>query len=226
MRNISLKFYSLIFFALIFVSKISAQDTIIKINGEQIPARIIEITSTEIKYKKINFLDGPTYIENKSNVQLIKYANGLKENFQSAQIQPQNNIVKANGKKDTLNKTTAKIETDDYYGKPEIAGVKSGQLSVTKKIFKQNNDIITEKQFYTLLKQTNDKEIIALTEKSMKAKKRQYISFGCIIGGTSFLIIWPIFFVVEPIPVLLYYNFRSVRKTSNKKAVELYNKKQ
>jgi len=39
----------------------------------------IEITPTEIKYKKCNQLDGPTLIKSKSEVFMLKYANGEKE---------------------------------------------------------------------------------------------------------------------------------------------------
>ena len=259
MRNINMKFYLLISFCLIFAGRIFAQDTLIKNNGEQIPAKIIEITTSEIKYKKTNFLDGPTYIENKSDLRSIKYGNGRMEIFQSAAtpsqptVKMQDSISKtplkiatddyyqqpqevkpsakqppaAAKKQDSISKAPQKIVTDDYYGKPEITGggKATGQLSITKKTFMQNNDVITEKQFYNLLKQTNDKDIIALVEKAGRAKKRQYISFVCIFGGSACIIYPPAFIFIEPIPLLLYYKYRAVRKTSNKKAVELYNKK-
>jgi hypothetical protein len=58
-----------------------SQDTIIKFNGDQIQAKIILITGAEIKYKKFDYQEGPLYIENKSEIKMIKYATGLKEEF-------------------------------------------------------------------------------------------------------------------------------------------------
>ncbi|MBL0329635.1 MAG: hypothetical protein IPP64_09515 [Bacteroidetes bacterium] len=51
-------------FSFLFISMICySQDTILKRNSEKILAKVIEITPTEIKYKKTAFLDGPTYID-------------------------------------------------------------------------------------------------------------------------------------------------------------------
>ena len=58
-------------------------DVMIKENGEEITnVKVVEITPIEIKYKKGNNLDGPTYSIAKSDVFMIKYANGEKEVFE------------------------------------------------------------------------------------------------------------------------------------------------
>ena len=54
-------------------------DNIILKNGEEISAKIIEITPDLIKYKKCNNQDGPIVSINKSEVMMIKYSNGTKE---------------------------------------------------------------------------------------------------------------------------------------------------
>ena len=258
MKNIKyLKSYLFIFFTLLWIGVSVAQDTIIKINGEQINAKIIEITSISVKFKKANFLDGPTYIENKTDILSIKYSNGSIDNFhlplsiQPTTVQKNDSISKtpkitatddyylqpekvqssptqpAVQKQNSVSKTSDKIVADDYYNRSEtISGSKTGQLNISKKVFKQSDAIISEKEFYNILKQTNDKEIMVLVDKAGKAKKRQYISFDCILGGSVFFLYPPLFFLVEPIPILLYYKYRAVRKNCNKKAVELYNKKQ
>jgi hypothetical protein len=59
----------------------SAQDTIIKRNKEQIIAKIIEISPTEVKYKRADLPDGPTYTEGKSGISVIKYSNGSIDDF-------------------------------------------------------------------------------------------------------------------------------------------------
>jgi len=56
-----------------------SQDIIIKMNGDEIEAKIIEINTTEIKYKKHSLPDGPLYVILKKEVFMIKYSNGEKE---------------------------------------------------------------------------------------------------------------------------------------------------
>jgi hypothetical protein len=56
-------------------------DEIIFRDGTESKAKVIEITPTEIKYKKCDNLEGPTYIAKKAEVFMIKYANGSREVF-------------------------------------------------------------------------------------------------------------------------------------------------
>ena len=53
-----------------------AQDIIILRNSEKIEAKIVEISSTEIAYKKADYTDGPTFRLDISEVSSIIYANG------------------------------------------------------------------------------------------------------------------------------------------------------
>ena len=56
-----------LFCIIIFASiNANAQDTIVKLSGDIILAKVSEITPTEIKYKRFDFQDGPTYVELKS----------------------------------------------------------------------------------------------------------------------------------------------------------------
>jgi len=54
-------------------------DLIILKTGEEIKGKVIEITLTEIKYKKCDNLSGPTISVSKSEVFMIKYPNGSKD---------------------------------------------------------------------------------------------------------------------------------------------------
>jgi len=56
-------------------------DNIIFRDGSEIQGKIIEITSTQIKYKRCDLLNGPLYIIKKSEVFMIKYAGGVREVF-------------------------------------------------------------------------------------------------------------------------------------------------
>ncbi len=58
-----------------------AQDIIIKRNGEEISATILELTPDLVKYKRFDYPDGPIISIFKSEVFMIKYANGTKETF-------------------------------------------------------------------------------------------------------------------------------------------------
>lgn len=54
-----------------------AQDTIKFTNGNILAAKILEINQSTVKYKPLNNPDGPDYIDEKSRISFIKYANGL-----------------------------------------------------------------------------------------------------------------------------------------------------
>ena len=56
-------------------------DNMLLRNGEEISVKIIEIGTTEIKYKKCDNLEGPTISILKKNVFMITYPNGSKDVF-------------------------------------------------------------------------------------------------------------------------------------------------
>ena len=58
-----------------------AQDVIVKKDGSTILAKVLEVTSTEVKYKKHTNLEGPTYTVSKTEIQSINYENGEKDVF-------------------------------------------------------------------------------------------------------------------------------------------------
>ena len=73
-------------------SIIKAQDTLSTRSGESIIAKVLEVTTNEVKYKKFDNLNGPDIIILKSDLLQIRYENGTKDDF--------NNIIK---KEDTNN---------------------------------------------------------------------------------------------------------------------------
>jgi hypothetical protein len=76
----------------ICLGNLYAQDVIIKRNGDELNAKIEEISQAEIKFKKFENLDGPSYVLPKSEVFIIKYSNGTKEVISSNDATPvQNN---------------------------------------------------------------------------------------------------------------------------------------
>ncbi len=62
-----------------------SQDQIFLINGDEIPAKVLEITTDIVKYKKWDNQDGPVYTNLKSEIFMIKYQNGSKDVFTNSQ---------------------------------------------------------------------------------------------------------------------------------------------
>lgn len=73
--------YSTIFALILPLSVVFSQDLITKISGDYIQAKVIEISNTEIKYKKFDNLDGPVFVLPKSEIHMIQYENGTKDIF-------------------------------------------------------------------------------------------------------------------------------------------------
>lgn len=58
-----------------------AQDIIITTSSERIDAQVIEISDVEVKYKKMDNLNGPTFVISTSKIASIMYANGEVQTF-------------------------------------------------------------------------------------------------------------------------------------------------
>ena len=59
----------------------SAQDILVRKNGEVENVKVLEVSPTEVKYKKSNNEDGPVFIEKRSNLYSVKYKNGEVQTF-------------------------------------------------------------------------------------------------------------------------------------------------
>ncbi len=69
------------FMMLFLLASVKAQDLITTKDGKDIQAKILEVTNTEVKYKKFNNQDGPTFTMNKSEILIVRYQNGENEVF-------------------------------------------------------------------------------------------------------------------------------------------------
>jgi TM2 len=81
MINCMKRFILILSFVLAGVTAISAQDLIVKKNGEDQQAKILEVGQNEIKYRKWDNLEGPIYSMPVSDILLIRYENGTNEVF-------------------------------------------------------------------------------------------------------------------------------------------------
>ena len=70
----------------LFVSlSLFAQDIIITTDARKIEAKILEVSKTEIKYKELDNLEGPTFILAVEDINSIIYANGKVELYNNTQ---------------------------------------------------------------------------------------------------------------------------------------------
>jgi hypothetical protein len=81
-------------------------DIIIFKNGNEVKSHIIEVSNNELKYKKHDFLDGPTFVVMKSDIFMIKYKNGTKD------------IINIEGQKDIFSKD---VNTQKTYSNSNFA---------------------------------------------------------------------------------------------------------
>jgi hypothetical protein len=58
-----------------------SQDIITKKSSEDIQAKVLEVTTVEVKYKKFDNQNGPTFTILKSDLLMIRYENGTKDIF-------------------------------------------------------------------------------------------------------------------------------------------------
>ncbi len=84
-----MKLHSLWFSCLFFLCTTSfAQDKITFRTGEEVSGLVIEITETQLKYKKAENPDGPLYTVSKADVGMVEYANGVRELFNYSEPKP------------------------------------------------------------------------------------------------------------------------------------------
>lgn len=80
MKKILISIFCIIFSTLLF-----SQDNIILKSGEELKVKITEVSDSNIKYKKLDFLEGPNFTINTSDIFMIKYSNGHKQVINTTQ---------------------------------------------------------------------------------------------------------------------------------------------
>ncbi|MDQ3049094.1 MAG: hypothetical protein M3R27_16220 [Bacteroidota bacterium] len=151
-----------------------SQDTLFKKDGSKIIAKVLEINPDEIKYKKFDFQQGPTYIDKKADFSMIIYSTGLKEIIQSTQ--PEVKIVQ----------TPVTEGTGDYYGEKYK---KTGKIEPRGSRYVLNNMPLNQRELHKVLLKTMDKEIILKVGRAKDSYKLQYVGFaGIPLGIASFLL--------------------------------------
>ncbi len=107
-----------------------AQDLITKKNGEDVQAKILEVNQRDIKYKRWDNLEGPTFTLLKSEILLVRYENGTNEVFQgqsfaTSEAAAAGNITMGMRYRDYKDfydpKSYTRMPGDNYY--PGVSGV-------------------------------------------------------------------------------------------------------
>src|ERR1035437_9810916 len=78
----------------LYFSFVQAQDTIVKRNEEKVIAKIMEVNQSDIKYKRFDYQDGPTFTVVKWELKYVVYGNGAKESFENYSA-PLNKVVQS-----------------------------------------------------------------------------------------------------------------------------------
>lgn len=158
-----------------------AQDTIYMRTNQRIACTIVEVTTTEVKYKKLEISDGPLYIENKSVVAQIKYKNGFIDVFQEVKT-PQVEPAKKAEDDYVRDPKDTKDRNEEYVKDPG----KYKLVKVRTNVYMYGDKRLNEKKMQQLLLSLNDPQITKEVKRAKLDKGLKYIGFlaiPLIIGG-------------------------------------------
>lgn len=129
-----IRFITLLIFISTTCIPVYSQDIITLINGNEIEAKVIEISPSEIKYKKFDNLGGPTIVVQKNEVFLIKYENGTREKINIEASQKKNTIQEKSAEFSPVN-LKSNSSSRGYYGHIDIGyGIGIGDFDGAFKI--------------------------------------------------------------------------------------------
>ncbi len=98
-----------------------AQDYIIKQDGDEIQCKLIEVGTDVIKFKKWSNLNGPTFVEERGDIFMIKYENGEKDVF---------GVRPATVSAQQINPSSVVTISNLTYDKESISGLRSGSTEI------------------------------------------------------------------------------------------------
>lgn len=93
------------------LTSVYAQDVITLRNGEQIKAKVTEISTSEIRYKQFEHLDGPTRVISLTEVFAINYENGTREVIKPVSKTNETQTASQTSERQTTNETNKKQPT-------------------------------------------------------------------------------------------------------------------
>ena len=90
-----------------------SQDLIINKNGDEIKAKVQEVGTIEIKYKKFENINGPIYTISKNEVFMIRYENGSKDVFN--EIKKENEVKINNNTSKSISPNLQEYNINGYW---------------------------------------------------------------------------------------------------------------
>ena len=138
------KILSLIFLLCAVIS-VSAKDVIVKKNADVVEAKILEISSSEIKYKKLSNPNGPTFSIKISEVSSVIYENGEVESFTKKKQLEDKQVVE---NKSTNNTSMNSISSNDNTLDTNVLY----PIIVGKSNYEMNGKVMVKKDIEAFLK--------------------------------------------------------------------------
>jgi hypothetical protein len=173
------------------LSNCFSQDIITKKTSEDIQAKVIEVTTTEVKYKKFDNQNGPTFTLLKSDILMIRYENGSKDIFNESQ-----NTSSANTSSSDMALKGKQDAITNYKGKNSGAGWTAATTIVLSPLFglipavacassEPSDNNLNYKEPELMKNNTYNQ---AYTEQAHKTKKRKvWTNYG--IGSGAWLLL-------------------------------------
>ncbi len=161
-----------------------AQDLILKMNGDTVLAKVLEVGTNAVSFKKFNYLDGPVFVENRGDIRMIRYSNGDIQQFNQAQtVSPADSIRKENSTNSSSDKNTQQKEQEPTKNKIERNENK----------YFINQQPATQKEVDRMLGSAKNPAIPLLLKTAKITKTAQKIAKitsypTTIIGGATFLV--------------------------------------
>ena len=101
--------------ALLTAFNLFATDVIVTRDARRIEAKILEVSSSEVKYKEANNVDGPTFVLTSAEINTIIYSNGTVKVYDQPAQQPSQQVgYNAGYNKPAFNGLPI-TKADDYY---------------------------------------------------------------------------------------------------------------
>lgn len=125
--------------ALVISPDAQAQDTIVKTSGDRIVAKITEVGTNAITYKKWENQEGPNFVDFKTDIVYIRFSNGQKQAFNNKEAAI--NSVKAPAATGVEN-VTGKNKIEFMNKKYTLNGQKIGRRDVDRLLSKSTNPAV------------------------------------------------------------------------------------
>jgi hypothetical protein len=171
---------------------IKAQDTLSIRTGENILVKVIEVGTTEVKYKKLDNLNGPIFSILKSDLLIVKYENGSKDDFSSIKKIEEKNLYiiddSIQGKNDAKRfydgyKTAGNAVVATGYFLPLLIPALTISIATTTKVPKDENLNYPSNSLMQ-----NEKYANSYRQEALKIKKRKvWLNFLITLPGALYV---------------------------------------